>query len=157
MGYRWQLGPMADLGTEPRWARVQNVFGENAFHVAKHVQACVEGFQGVGDGGLANGIAATMKHFPGAGANEDGMDSHSRPGKFNVYPGGAFEYHQIPFQAAVDVGVAAVMPCYSVFKGQTDYDPEQVAASAARFSVERYRDAMWQLWTRVLEGDQGTK
>jgi glycosyltransferase involved in cell wall biosynthesis len=37
-----------------------------------------------------------------------------------------------------------------------DYDPEQVAASAARFSVERYRDAMWQLWTRVLE-DQGTK
>jgi beta-glucosidase len=138
MGFRWQLGPMADLGTEPRWARVQNVFGENAFHVAKHVQACVEGFQGVGDGGLANGIASTMKHFPGAGANEDGMDSHSRPGKFNVYPGAAFEYHSIPFQAAVDAGVAAVMPCYSIFKGQTGYDPEQVGAAFSEGLITNY-------------------
>jgi beta-glucosidase len=138
MGFRWQLGPMADLGTEPRWARVQNVFGENAYHVAKHVQACVEGFQGVGDGGLENGIAATMKHFPGAGANEDGMDSHSRPGKFNVYPGGAFEYHQISFQAAIDAGVAAVMPCYSIFKGQTNYDPEQTGAAFSKGLITDY-------------------
>ena len=46
MGFRWQLGPMADLATEPRWARVQNIFGENAHHVAKHVEAGIEGFQG---------------------------------------------------------------------------------------------------------------
>ena len=26
--------PMADVATEPRWARVQNTFGENALHVA---------------------------------------------------------------------------------------------------------------------------
>jgi beta-glucosidase len=138
MGFRWQLGPMADLATEPRWARVQNTFGENAYHVAKHARACIEGFQGVGDGGLKNGIAATMKHFPGAGANESGKDSHSRTGKYNVYPGGNFKYHQIPFQAAIDVGAAVVMPCYSIFKEQLEYDPEQTGAAFSRGIVTTY-------------------
>lgn len=35
--------------------------------------------------------------------------------------------------------------------GVPDYDPALVAATAGRFSVERYREAMWQLWSRVLE------
>ncbi len=128
MGMRWQLGPMADSGTEPRWARVQNTFGENAHAVAIHARAVIEGFQGTGDGGLRNGIAATMKHFPGAGMNERGMDSHSYPGRFNVFPGGYFDWHLIPFQAAVDAGVAAVMPCYSIFEGQTEWSPDQLAS-----------------------------
>ncbi|MDP1829031.1 MAG: glycoside hydrolase family 3 N-terminal domain-containing protein [Archangium sp.] len=138
MGFRWQLGPMADLATEPRWARVQNTFGENAFAVAQHVRACIEGFQGTGQGGLRNGIASTVKHFPGAGANEDGMDSHSRPGRFNVYPGGNFTYHQIPFKAAFDVGAAAVMPCYSIFKGQLEYSPEQTGSVYSEGLITRY-------------------
>lgn len=138
MGFRWQLGPMADVGTEPRWARVQNVFGENAFAVSNHVRACIQGFQGEGVGGLKNGIAATMKHFPGAGPNEDGKDSHSRPGRYNVFPGNAFEYHSIPFKAAIDVGVAAVMPCYSVFKDQLRYDPEQVGAAFSKGLITDY-------------------
>ncbi|MGM0575793.1 MAG: glycoside hydrolase family 3 N-terminal domain-containing protein [Myxococcota bacterium] len=129
IGFRWQLGPMADLATEPRWARVQNTFGDNAFHVSMHVQACVSGFQGVGDGGLRNGIAATMKHFPGAGPNEDGMDSHSYVGRFNVFPGNFFGYHVLPFQAAVDVGVAAVMPCYSIFETDALEPWDQVGAA----------------------------
>lgn len=138
MGFRWQLGPMADLATEPRWARVQNTFGENAFHGAKHTRACIQGFQGFEKGGVKNGIAATMKHFPGAGADEDGMDSHSRPGKFNVYPGNNFEYHQIPFIAAIEAGAAAVMPCYSIFKGQTEFDPEQVGSAYSTGLITRY-------------------
>ncbi|MDP2350115.1 MAG: glycoside hydrolase family 3 N-terminal domain-containing protein, partial [Chloroflexota bacterium] len=131
MGLRWQLGPMADLATEPRWARVQNVFGENAFHVAMHVRTTIAGFQGNHVGGLRNGIAATMKHFPGAGMNEDGMDSHTYAGRYNVFPGNHFTYHLIPFQAAIDAGAAAVMPCYSIYKGQMDYNPEQVAAGTS--------------------------
>jgi beta-glucosidase len=138
MGFRWQLGPQADLATEPRWARVQNVFGENAFAVAAHSRACIEGFQGKGDGGLKNGIAATIKHFPGAGPNEGGKDSHSRPGKFNVFPGANFAYHQIAFRAAVEAGGVAVMPCYSIFKGQTEWDPEQTGAAFSRGLITRY-------------------
>lgn len=133
MGVRWQFGPMADLATEPRWARVQNTFGANTYHVTHHVRAFISGLQAVGDGGLKNGIAATVKHFPGAGPNEDGMDSHSYPGRFNVFPGDNFMNHLIPFQAAIDVGVAAVMPCYSIYLNQRDYDPQQVGAA---FSYE---------------------
>lgn len=138
MGFTWQLGPMADLATEPRWARVQNTFGVNAFAVAMHTRECIAGFQGVGVGGLPVGIAATMKHFPGAGPNEDGMDSHSYAGRYNVYPGGYFEYHQIPFQAAIDVGVAAVMPCYSINKGIFEYNPEQLGAALSPTLITDY-------------------
>ncbi len=138
MGFRWQLGPMADLGTEPRWARVQNVFGENAFAVSKHVTACIEGFQGSSDGTLTNGIAATMKHFPGAGADEQGKDSHTGLGKWNVYPGNNFVYHQISFQAAIAAGAAAVMPCYSIFKGQFEYDPEQTGSAFSHGLITKY-------------------
>jgi beta-glucosidase len=141
MGFRWQLGPMADLATEPRWSRVQNTFGENAHHVAKHVKAEIEGFQGGrGNGGLRNGIAATMKHFPGAGPDEDGKDSHSAPGKFNVFPGGMFEYHTIPFKAAIEAGSAAVMPCYSIFKVPA-WDPEQVGAAHSDALIKDYLKA----------------
>ncbi len=126
MGFRWQLGPMADLGTEPRWARVQNLFGENAIHVAKHAKACVEAFQGSTDGDLRTGIAATIKHFPGAGPNERGMDSHSYPGRFNAYPGNNFEYHLIPFQAVFDSNPASLMANYSIPLGQYQWDPYQI-------------------------------
>jgi beta-glucosidase len=138
LGFRWQLGPMADLATEPRWARVQNVFGENASHVAKHVKACIEGFQGGRGGpGLRGGIAATVKHFPGAGTDQDGMDSHSASGKFNVFPGGMFEYHSISFKAAFEASPAALMPCYSIFKVMA-YDPEQVGAAHSKTLITDY-------------------
>jgi beta-glucosidase len=141
LGFRWQLGPMADVATEPRWARVQNTFGENAHHVAKHVKAEIEGFQGGrGNGGLRNGIAATMKHFPGAGPADDGKDSHTAPGKFNLFPGGMFEYHQIPFKAAIEAGAAAVMPCYSIFKVPA-WDPEQVGSAHSDALVTDYLKA----------------
>lgn len=138
LGFRWQLGPMADVATEPRWSRVQNTFGENAHHVAKHTKACIEGYQGGRGGpGLREGIAATMKHFPGAGPNEDGMDSHTAPGRFNVFPGGMFDYHSIPFKAAIEAGSAAVMPCYSIFRIPA-LDPEQVGAAHSEAIITNY-------------------
>jgi beta-glucosidase len=138
IGLRWQLGPMADIGTEPRWARVQNVFGENAYHVSAQVSACIKGFQGAGVGGLKNGIASTMKHFPGHGADQQGMDAHTHPGRYIVFPGNNFEYHQIAFQAAISAGAAAVMPCYGIFKGQTKYDPEQTGGIFSKGLVTDY-------------------
>jgi beta-glucosidase len=131
-GFRWQLGPMADLASEPRWGRVPGTFGSNALSVANHVAACVEGFQGSADGTIRNGIAATMKHFPGHGANEDGKDAHTSAGRFIVFPGDNFLYHTIPFQAAIDVGVASAMPCYGIYKEQWEYDPLQVGAAFSR-------------------------
>ena len=129
IGLRMQYGPMADLATEPRWRRVSGTFGENALAVARHVAACVEGFQGSRTGDVRNGIVSTVKHFPGHGAEMDGIDAHAREGRYLVFPGGNFQYHWIPFQAAFDVGARGIMPCFGIYSGQTDWDPTQVASA----------------------------
>ena len=163
MGFRWQLGPMADSATEPRWARNQSTFAENPLRAAVHTQAWISGFQNYGgEGGLRNGIAATMKHFPGAGPNQRGMDSHSYDGRYNVFPGNNFATHLLPFQAAVDVGVAAVMPCYSVYKlvidGQLFPIPEDPYQVPAGFSPALMTDILkTQMgFTGMVTGDWGT-
>lgn len=139
MGFRWQLGPMADLATEPRWDRVQNTFGETPQAVAAHTRACIEGFQGgTARGSLKSSIAATMKHFPGAGPNQDGLDSHTWTGRYNVFPGNNFFAHQIPFKAAIEAGAASVMPCYSIALGQNWYSDEQTATAYNYGLVTKY-------------------
>lgn len=136
MGMRWELGPQADIATEPRWARVNNTFGENPYAVSTTVKNFMQGMQGANDGGLkGGGIASTIKHFPGTGANQGGMDSHSVVGRYNVFPGGNLLSHIYPFRAAIDAGAAAVMPSYSIFKNQWSIDPLQVGSVFSKESV----------------------
>jgi len=52
------------------------------------------------------------KHFPGGGPQKDGDDPHFRYGKEQVYPGGQFDYHLIPFEAAFEAGTSQIMPYY---------------------------------------------
>ncbi len=52
------------------------------------------------------------KHFPGGGPQRDGEDPHFHYGKDQVYPGGNFEYHLKPFEAAFAAGTAQIMPYY---------------------------------------------
>jgi beta-glucosidase len=78
-------------------------------------------------------VALTMKHFPGGGPQELGLDAHYAFGKTQVYPGGNFGYHLKPFQAAIDAGVSAIMPDDGVpvnvtYNGIT-YDPIGMAFS----------------------------
>lgn len=155
MGFRWQLGPQIDLATEPRWARVQSLFGDSGPEVSKHAAACIEGFQGSATGDVRNGIVATMKHFPGGGPNEQGKDSHTSLGRFNVYPGNNFLYHQLPFRAAIGVGAAAVMPNYSILKDQYGYDPLQVGAAFSKELITDYlKDTLG--FTGMVTSDWGT-
>jgi beta-glucosidase len=107
---------MADLATEPRWQRVEGTFGEDADLASKMITEIVLGFQG---NKLSNtSIAMTTKHFPGGGPQVDGQDSHFDWGKFAHYPGGMFNYHVKPFQAAIAAGTSAIMPYYSAPKGK---------------------------------------
>jgi len=110
---------MADLATEPRWSRVNGTFGENAEWVAKMIREVVLGFQG--EKLNPTSVALTIKHFPGGGSGKDGQDSHFEWGKAEVYPGGMFSNNLIPFQAAIDAGVSAIMPYYSLPSG-TEYE-----------------------------------
>jgi beta-glucosidase len=119
VGIRRMYGYMADLSTEPRWSRINGTFGENAEWVAKMHREIVLGFQGEKLSPLS--VALTTKHFPGGGAGKEGQDSHFSWGKAEVFPGGMFSTHLIPFQAAIDAGTAAIMPYYSLPEG-TEYE-----------------------------------
>ena len=112
VGIRAGLHPMADLATEPRWGRVNGTFGEDAQLAAKLTAAHIRGFQGAELG--AESVACMTKHFPGGGPQKDGEDSHFEYGREQVYPGGCFDYHLLPFEAAFEAGAAMIMPYYSM-------------------------------------------
>jgi beta-glucosidase len=109
-GIRTALHPMADLATEPRWSRIVGTFGEDAELSARMTRAYVLGFQGEELG--PESVACMTKHFPGGGPQKDGEDPHFPYGKEQVYPGGNFEYHLRPFEAAFEAKTAAIMPYY---------------------------------------------
>lgn len=110
VGIRTALHPMADLATEPRWGRINGTFGEDAELAARLVYAYIRGFQGEALG--PHSVACMTKHFPGGGPQKDGEDPHFPEGKEQVYPGGMFDYHLIPFDAAFRAGTAQIMPYY---------------------------------------------
>ena len=119
IGLRGMYGYMADLSTEPRWYRTHETFTEDADLDAEIMRTLVGTLQGpVDESGRSltpdSDVALTMKHFPGGGPQELGLDAHYAFGKTQVYPGGAFAEHLKPFQAAVDAGVSAIMPYYGV-------------------------------------------
>ncbi|RCW65667.1 glycoside hydrolase family 3 protein [Pseudorhodoferax soli] len=119
IGLRGMYGYMADLSTEPRWYRVHETFTENADLNADIMRTLVQTLQGtkIKDGtsvSPSSAVALTLKHFPGGGPQEMGLDPHYAHGKNQVYPGGNFGYHLKPFLAAMEAGVSAVMPYYGV-------------------------------------------
>ena len=87
-------------------------FGEDAELAARLVAAYIRGFQGESLG--PDSVACMTKHFPGGGPQHDGEDPHFPYGREQVYPGGNFDYHLIPFEAALAAGTAQIMPYYGM-------------------------------------------
>ena len=123
VGIHLALHPMADLATEPRWARTNGTFGEDADLSAVMTKAYVLGFQG--DSLQETSVACMTKHFSGGGPQKDGEDAHFPYGKEQVYPGNHFAYHVRPFvEGAFPAKTAQIMPYYGIPVGQTN---EEVA------------------------------
>jgi len=118
VGIRAALHPMADLATEPRWARINGTFGEDAWIASKLVAAYIYGMQGDTLG--TESVACMTKHWPGGGPQENGEDAHFDYGSNQVYPGNNFNYHLIPFEAAIEAGTAMMMPYYGIPSRQTN-------------------------------------
>ncbi len=119
VGLRGMYGYMADLATEPRWYRVHETFTEDADLGGNIMGTLVQSLQGKKDRAGSSlspdsPVALTMKHFPGGGPQQLGLDPHYSFGKTQVYPGGAFAEHLRPFEAAIDAGVSSIMPYYGV-------------------------------------------
>ncbi|MBR5111748.1 MAG: glycoside hydrolase family 3 C-terminal domain-containing protein [Clostridia bacterium] len=104
MGVRMALSPDADLITDPRWGRNQECYSEDTEVVQKLIAVAVETLQN-GSGLTADSVMACVKHFPGAGAQTGGVD-----GSPLTISEDTIGLHLAGFQAAIEAGVAAVMP-----------------------------------------------
>lgn len=106
---------MADVITDPRWQRSYGTFGEDPKLVCEIFAHLIPGIQGSKHGVTPEGVAMTVKHFPGGGARENGFDPHYQMGQWNVYhtEGSLQKYHLPGFQTAVDCHASSIMPYYA--------------------------------------------
>ena len=106
---------MADVMSDPRWQRTYGTFGEDPNLICEIFEHMIPLIQGSKDGVTEDGVAMTVKHFPGGGARENGFDPHYAAGQWNVYQteGSLQKYHIPGFQVAVDYIAASIMPYYA--------------------------------------------
>jgi len=111
-GINWTFSPMVDLSREPRWGRVSEGSGEDAYLGSQIAKAMVQGYQG-NDLSKNNTILSCVKHFALYGAPEAGRDYNtvdmSRIRMYNEY----FP----PYKAAVDAGVGTAMASFNEIDG----------------------------------------
>ncbi|HBB95896.1 MAG TPA: hypothetical protein DC054_10945 [Blastocatellia bacterium] len=101
MGIRQIYAPVSDVNNNAA-NPVINVrsYGEDPIEVSRYVSAFVEGAQHAG-------VIATAKHFPGHG--DTATDSHRGLPEIGVTRERLNSIELVPFRAAVDAGVGAVM------------------------------------------------
>jgi len=124
---------------------VHECFTEDADLAADIMKVLVTNLQG-GPVSPATNVAMTVKHFPGGGPQELGLDPHFTFGKNQVYPAGRFADHLKPFKAAIDAGVSSVMPYYGV--------PVKLAYGGATFDAVGMAFSR-QIVTNLLRGRLG--
>ena len=110
-GVRWTFAPMVDVALDPRWGRVAEGYGQDAWLTSLLGAAAVEGFQGgPGGAGLADegSLAACAKHYVGYGMAQGGRDY----AEVDLGPVTLQNRHLRPFRTAVDAGVATVMSAF---------------------------------------------
>jgi beta-glucosidase len=104
-------GPQADLARDPRWGRIEEVYGEDPFFNGTMATAFARGIQG--NDPKYWQAAPLLKHFL-ANSNENGrMASNS------VFDERLFwEYYSLPFRMTFrDAGANAVMASYNAWNG----------------------------------------
>ncbi|MEZ7504871.1 beta-glucosidase BglX [Flavobacterium sp. Arc2] len=111
-GINWTFSPMVDISRDPRWGRVSEGSGEDAYLGSQIAKAMVNGYQ-QDDLSKNNSILSCVKHFALYGAAEAGRDYNtvdmSRIKMYNDY----FP----PYKAAVDAGAGSVMASFNEVDG----------------------------------------
>ena len=111
-GLTLAFAPMLDVARDPRWGRIAESPGEDPWLAARFAEAKVRGFQGR-DIAQPENLAATAKHLAGYGASTAGRDYAS----VDMSEHSFHEVYLPPFRAAVNAGVAAIMPAFHDLAG----------------------------------------
>ena len=135
---------MADVMSDPRWQRSYGTFGENPDLICNIMEHLIPRVQGSEDGVTEDGVALTIKHFPGGGARENGFDPHYRQGQWNVYQteNSLQKYHLPSFRVAIEKKAASIMPYYakpSAEKSEPQFDElgNQIPMSPKGFAYNK--------------------
>ena len=111
-GINWAFSPMVDVSRDPRWGRVAEGAGEDAYLGSRIAKAMVNGYQG-NDLKANNTMLACVKHFALYGASEAGRDYNTVDmSKVRMYN----EYLP-PYKAAIDAGAGSVMVSFNEIDG----------------------------------------
>lgn len=111
-GLDWVYSPMVDITRDPRWGRVVEGAGEDAWLGARIARAYVKGYQGTN---LASdsSVMACVKHFALYGAVEAGRE-------YNVVDMSRrrmLEDYLPTYKAAIDAGAGSVMTSFNTING----------------------------------------
>lgn len=111
-GLNWVYSPMVDIARDPRWGRIAEGSGEDAFLGSQIAKVMVEGYQ-ENDLSKDTTVMACVKHFALYGAAEAGRDYNTVDmSKVKMYN----EYLP-PYKAAVDAGVGSIMTSFNTIDG----------------------------------------
>ncbi|MEO8253519.1 MAG: glycoside hydrolase family 3 N-terminal domain-containing protein, partial [Flavobacterium sp.] len=111
-GINWTFSPMVDISRDPRWGRIAEGSGEDAYLGSRIAEAMVHGYQGknLSD---KNTILSCVKHFALYGAPDAGRDYNTVDmSKIKMYN----DYFP-PYKAAIDAGSGSVMASFNEVDG----------------------------------------
>ena len=111
-GVQVTFAPMVDFVRDPRWGRVLETCGEDAFLNSVMGQAQVRGFQG-DDVAAPDRLVACVKHFAGYGGAEAGRDYNT----VEISERLLREYYFPAYKACIDAGVKMLMPSFNSLNG----------------------------------------
>jgi beta-N-acetylhexosaminidase len=131
LGITLNFAPVADVNNNPDNPVIgDRSFGNDATTIARHVTAFVQGLQ-------AEGVAATIKHFPGHG--NTATDSHHDLPKLEASLEQLRENELVPFRAGIAAGAACVMSYHGIISA---LDAENPGTLSREVITHFLRDAL---------------
>ncbi|WP_312542046.1 beta-glucosidase BglX [Enterococcus sp.] len=112
-GLHVTFSPMVDLVRDPRWGRVMESTGEDAYLNGRFAEAFVKGYQGDDLTNDRHRVAACVKHFAAYGAAIGGRDYNT----VNMSERQLRESYLPGYKAALDAGAKLVMTSFNTVDG----------------------------------------
>lgn len=111
-GLNWVFSPMVDIARDPRWGRISEGSGEDAWYGSQVARAMVKGYQGTSMKN-ADAVMACVKHFALYGGAEAGREYNT----VDMSPIKMYQDYLPPYKAAVDAGAGSFMSSFNTING----------------------------------------
>ena len=111
-GIRWVFSPMVDIAYDPRWGRISEGYGEDAYLCSCFSIAAIDGYEGKEIGEKYH-VLSCLKHFAAYGACLGGRDYNAA----DISIQSLYNNYFPPFKAGVEAGCSTVMTGFHSLNG----------------------------------------